>query len=97
MSITAKELAKKLNVSEAAVSLALHNKPGVSTKTRNRILNAAREYGYDFSRIFPYDAASSTQSYIYLMIYRKNGILVTDTPFFPQLSEGIDLACKQYN
>ena len=31
MSITAKELAKQLNLSEAAISMALNNKPGVST------------------------------------------------------------------
>ena len=36
MSITAKELAKKLNLSAAAVSMALNNKPGVSTDTKCR-------------------------------------------------------------
>ena len=36
MSITAKELAKQLNLSEAAISMALNNKPGVSTLTRKR-------------------------------------------------------------
>ncbi len=96
MSITAKELSKKLNLSEAAISLALHNKPGVSTKTRKRILDAAIEFGYDFTRISP-SGSSSEPKNIYLIIYRKNGILVTDTPFFSQLSEGIDLECKQHN
>ena len=38
MSITAKELAKILNLSEAAVSMALNDKPGVSTETRKRVL-----------------------------------------------------------
>ena len=33
MSITAKELARKLNLSQTAVSMALNNKPGVSTET----------------------------------------------------------------
>ncbi len=41
MSITAKELAKQLNLSEAAISMALNNKPGVSTLTRKRVLEAA--------------------------------------------------------
>ena len=40
MSITAKELAKQLNLSEAAISMALNNKPGVSTFTRKRVLEA---------------------------------------------------------
>ena len=47
MSITAKELAKKLNLSAGGVSMALNNKPGVSTDTRRRILDAADRYGYD--------------------------------------------------
>ena len=39
MSITAKELAKILNLSEAAVSMALNDKPGVSTDTKACIGN----------------------------------------------------------
>ena len=49
MSVTAKEIAKELNISAAAVSMALNNKPGVSTKTRKIIFEKAREMGYDFS------------------------------------------------
>ena len=52
MSITAKGLAKKLNLSAAAVSMALNNKPGVSTATRRMVLDAADKYGYDFSKIY---------------------------------------------
>ena len=51
MSITAKELAQKLNLSTAAVSMALNNKPGVSTKTRKLVIKTAEQYGYDFTRI----------------------------------------------
>ena len=50
MSITAKELAKQLNLSESAVSLALNDKPGVSRATRRRVIEAAMERGYDFSK-----------------------------------------------
>ena len=41
MGITAKELAKKLNLSEAAISMALNHKPGVSTTTRKKVLEEA--------------------------------------------------------
>ena len=51
MSITAKELAKKLNLSQTAVSMALNNKPGVSTETRRLVVEAAEKYGYDFSKL----------------------------------------------
>ena len=47
MSITAKELAAQLHLSESAISLALNNKPGVSRETRKRVLEAAREQGLD--------------------------------------------------
>lgn len=44
--ITAKELAKKLGISPAAVSLALNGRPGVSVQTRERVLEAAMQMGY---------------------------------------------------
>lgn len=44
--ITAKELAKKLNISPSAVSLALNGKPGVSDRTRNLVLETAMQMGY---------------------------------------------------
>ena len=97
MAITAKELAKHLGLSEAAVSLALNDKPGVSTKTKKRVLEAAREFGYDFSRLSLNDSSVKEQGLVYFIIYKKNGAIVTDTPFFSQLSEGIDLECKRLN
>lgn len=51
MSVTAKELAKQLHLSEASVSIALNNKPGVSTATRKKILEAAKAAGYDFTKV----------------------------------------------
>lgn len=42
MAITAKELAKELGLSQAAVSMALNNKPGVSTATRRQVIEGAQ-------------------------------------------------------
>ena len=110
MGITAKELAQKLNLSEAAISMALNNKPGVSTKTRKKIIEEAKKYGYDFTRIKEKELPSQEQGTICFIVYRKNGALVPnspilthedhgssmpDTPFFSQLSEGISLSCKE--
>ena len=50
MGITAKELARKLNLSAAAVSMALNHKPGVSTATRQLVLDAADK---NMDMIFP--------------------------------------------
>lgn len=92
MGITAKELAQKLNISAAAVSLALNHKQGVSTETRQRIWEAAEKYGYDFSRLA--DKTHPTGA-IYFVIYKKHGTVVTDTPFFSDVSEGISQYCKK--
>ncbi len=96
MSITAKELAKKLALSEAAISLALNNKPGVSKKTRNKVLDAALKYGYDFSNRALY-ASNNKNGTICFAIYKRSGAVVADTPFFSSLSEGISNGCKTSN
>lgn len=94
MSITAKELAKKLNLSPAAVSMALNNKPGVSTATRKRVMEMADRYGYDFTRL---SEKHNIRGSIYFVIYKKHGAVVSDTPFFSELSDGIALGCKKAN
>ena len=92
MSITAKELAKILNISEAAVSMALNNKPGVSTERKREILAAAEKYGYDFTRV---NRKHNLAGSVYFVIYKKHGTVVTDTPFFSELSGGVENACRE--
>jgi LacI family transcriptional regulator len=94
VSITAKELAKILKLSEAAISMVLNNKRGVSTKTRKIVLETAEKYGFDFSRIQENNYSSKTKGVITMIIYKKHGAVVSDTPFFSELSEGIENACR---
>lgn len=92
MSITAKELAAKLSLSAAAVSMALNNKPGVSESTRDRVLKAAKEYGFDFSRQrLP---EKTEKGSIAFLMYRRHGAVVGDTLFFSSVSEGVANACR---
>lgn len=44
--VTLKDVAKKAGVSEATVSLALNDRPGVNKQTRSRVLAISREMGY---------------------------------------------------
>ena len=90
MGITAKELAEKLGISAAAVSLALNDKPGVSAETRKRIKVEAEKYGYDFSKIKPKKEHDGS---ILFLVYKKSGAVVSDTPFFAGLYEGIARGC----
>ena len=93
LSITAKELAALLQLSESAVSLALNNRPGVSNATRKRVVEAARQHGYDFTRKSA--VLTSLRGDICFVLYRKSGAIVADTPFFSALSEGISLGCRR--
>ena len=93
MSITAKELAGRLGLSESAVSLALNDKPGVSRATRRRVFEAARELGYDFSK--KATANTSKKGTICFAIYKKSGAVVSDTPFFSALTDGISMGCRK--
>lgn len=86
--MTAKELAQKLGISEASVSFALNGKPGVSTKTRNRILEEAEKYGVRVNR-----RSTELHATIYLIYYRKHGAVLSDTSFFTELSEGAEEEC----
>lgn len=45
--MTIKKISEIAGVSQAAVSLALNNKPGVSEETRNMIIEIANKYGYN--------------------------------------------------
>ena len=95
MAVTAKQLAAMLGLSESAVSLALNNKPGVSTLTRRRVIEAARAEGYDFIR--KADAMSSKRGDICMAVYKKSGAVVDDTPFFASLTDGVSFGCRQMN
>ena len=92
MSISAKELAQKLNISAATVSMVLNRKPGISEKTRSMVIEAAKEYGYDFSKKWDLSEEKGNIQYV---IYKKHGTVVGDTPFFSQVTEGIEHACKE--
>ena len=90
--MTSKDLAKQLGLSEAAVSLALNNRPGVSTKTRNRVKEAAVAAGMDLSGR---GQGASQVGSICLIYYRKHGAVLADTSFFSELTEGVELKCRE--
>lgn len=92
MSIFAKEIAQELNLSEATVSMVLNKKDGISEKTRALVLDTAKKRGYDFSRK---DESKAGKGTIQFVVYKKHGMIVADTPFFSQITEGVDIGCKQ--
>ncbi len=84
---TIADIAQRAGVTKAAVSFALNNQPGVSPATRQRILDIAREIGWQ-----PNSAARALSDgragAFGLVIDRPAGILGAE-PFFMQLIAGI--------
>ncbi len=93
MVVTAKQLAGILGLSESAVSLALNNRPGVSSQTRKQVFEAAKKFGYDFSR--KGIRLSAKKGTICFAVYKKSGAVVDDTPFFSALTDGVSITCRR--
>ncbi|NLY77425.1 MAG: LacI family transcriptional regulator [Tissierellia bacterium] len=82
MSVTIKDIAKSLGVSYSTVSRALNNKPGVSKKTRERIIEQAKKMGYQ-----PNDMARG-------LVKKRTktiGVVIPDiaNSFFGEVTQGI--------
>jgi len=88
MRLKAKDIAKKLSISPSAVSFVLNNKPGVSEETRRKVLKVIEQMGYN-TNIFSKSTLTHNRN-IRFIIYKKHGLVVSDTPFFSTLMEGID-------
>lgn len=88
MALKVKDIADRLGVSQATVSLVLNNKPGVSEETRKRVLKFIEEMGYDTNMLSK--PALKNNGNIRFIVYKKHGRVVSDTPFFSALMEGID-------
>ena len=82
---TAKQLAERAGVSQATVSLVLRGKPGVSETVRQHILQLAKEMGLESHLQTPRLNGKSIQ----LIIYKRHGQVMADTPFFEQLTQGV--------
>ncbi len=86
MSVTAKQIAEKLHLSQTAVSMALHNRPGVSRETRTLVLKTAEELGYDFTRLY---RENRLEGSVYVVLYRSSNAILSYTPIFDEYLEGI--------
>ncbi len=94
MGVTIKDLAEQLNVSPATVSLALNNRPGVNEQTRAQVIKLAKQLGYGAGTA-RLRSERTVQGNIRLVVYRKAGRVVADTPFFLALTEGIEAETRR--
>ena len=90
MPVYAKEIAQKLGLSPATVSLVLRGRPGISPETRERVLRMAKEMGYS-----KWIEPAPERRRIRFVLYKKHGAVVGETAFFAQLTESIDTEAKR--
>ena len=83
MSVTIKDIAKKANISYPSVSRALSGKPGVSSKTREKVLKIAKEMNYQPNAL----ARSLVQNRTATI-----GLIIPDilNPYFPEIAKGVE-------
>ncbi|MCY6958611.1 LacI family DNA-binding transcriptional regulator [Clostridium brassicae] len=79
--ITIKDLAKATNVSIGTIDRALNNRPGISEKTKSKVLKVAKEMGYEVNKV----AQSLSRKPI------KIGCILPGNSdyFFPEVESGI--------
>lgn len=87
MKVSIRDLSRMTGFSPATVSNALNHKRGVNRETAEAIFKAARESGY---------ISETSVTKIKLVIFRKNGSIVDDTPFFPSLINGFEQECRHF-
>lgn len=85
MKVGIKEISAATGFSPATVSNALNRKKGVNKDTAAKILKTAKELGY---------SSELSITKIRLVIYKKNGLIIEDTPFFSLIIDGFEKECR---
>ena len=86
MKISIRDLSQMTGFSPATISNALNHKKGVNKETAEEIFRIARETGY---------LSANAVTKIKLLIFKKNGKIIEDTPFFQSLIEGFEEECHR--
>ena len=89
MKFTVKDIATAANVSPATVSNALNNRKGVSEEVKQLVLKVAKEMGYAKETFMDRDA-------LRFVVFKRHGYVVSDTPFFLSLIEGIEKQSRAF-
>lgn len=84
MKASIKQISEITGFSPATISNALNHKKGVNRNTANTIFQVAKEIGY---------ISENKISKIKLVIYKRNGLIIDDSPFFSVLLKGVENEC----
>lgn len=87
MKPTVKDIAEIAGVSPATVSNALNGRKGVSREMKETVFRIAGELGYLKEK-------QGDRNNVRFVIFKRHGYIVSDTPFFSSLIEGIEKECR---
>ncbi|MCT4618237.1 MAG: LacI family transcriptional regulator [Marinisporobacter sp.] len=88
MSVTIKDIAKKLGISYTTVSRALNRKPQVNEETMEKIIEEAKKMGYQPNAL----ARGLVKKYT-----KTLGLIIPDitNPYFPEIARGVEDAARK--
>jgi DNA-binding LacI/PurR family transcriptional regulator len=82
------DVARRAGVSKGAVSFALNDRPGLAPQTRDRIMAAARDLGWQPSTRAR--ALSRSRAFAVGLVMRRSPELLGADPWFPQFLAGVE-------
>ncbi|MCD8018737.1 MAG: LacI family DNA-binding transcriptional regulator [Clostridiales bacterium] len=85
MKANIRQISEITGYSPATISNALNHRKGVNQKTAERIFQVAKEIGY---------ISENKILKIKLVIYKRNGLIIDDSPFFSVLLGGVEAECR---
>ena len=88
------DVARAAGVSKGLVSLAINDRPGVAEATRVRVRAVADELGWRPSR--PARTLSTSQTYAYGLVLRRDLRIVAADPFYPAFMAGIETVLTEH-
>ncbi|MDD2968431.1 MAG: LacI family DNA-binding transcriptional regulator [Lachnospiraceae bacterium] len=86
MKVSIKQISELTGFSPATISNALNHKKGVNKETSMEIFKAAKELGY---------INESSITKIKFVMYKRNGMITEDTPFFSLMIDGFERECRE--
>lgn len=93
--VSMEEIAQKLGITRNTVSLVLRNMPGISSKTRELVIETAKELGYEYKTTSKKSDGTKTTTHSICLIQSKN---TYDTNgFFSFIQLGIESEAKKNN
>jgi transcriptional regulator with XRE-family HTH domain len=87
--VTIRDLAKYAGVSTGTISRALKNEPGLTEHTRQMVLTAAHELGYDFCKLRRKRIRRLT-----FLLHRQHNTAAS-SPFYSPVLHGAEEACRK--